>query len=142
MFIVPLMLIGLASVSCNSDDEGGSGNNSDVIVGSWKISSIVVDDTDIYPAMVLAGVCEIEDVTHFHNDHTITTDTFQENADTGDCEPGPDGSGTWSKEGNAYTVTLNGEAQTVTPEFSDNDNKFTVAQEFEGQFAMVTFSRQ
>jgi len=140
MWIVPLVLFGFASVSCNSDDEG-SGQNAEVIVGAWKITNIVVSGTDIYPLLVAQGVCEIENVTNFNNDHTLTLETFQENAD-GNCEAGSDIAGTWSKDGNVYTLTMEGESQSVTPEFSDNNNKFSVSQEFEGQFAMVTFTRQ
>ena len=139
MWILPLF-VGFASVSCNNDDEGG-GNNVDVLVGAWKISSIVVNDTDIYPLLVLQGVCELDNVTHFHNDYTLKMTTFQEDTE-GNCETGPDTTGTWSKEGSVYTITMDGESQSVTLEFTDNNNKFTVGQEFEGQFAMVTFTRQ
>ena len=140
VLIIPLLIMGFASVSCNNDDEGGE-NNVDVVVGAWKISSIVVNDTDIYPLLVMQGVCELANVTHFHNDYTLKMTNFQENAE-GNCESGTDTTGTWSKDGNVYTLTMEGESQSVTPEFTDNNNKFTVAQEFEGQFAMVTFTRQ
>lgn len=139
MFMFPLMIMGLFT-ACNDDDEGSSGNV-DVIVGSWKISSIIVNDTDIYPLLVLEGVCEIENVISFHNDYTLTNQTFQEDVE-GNCAAGPDESGTWSKQGNAYTITINGNSESATPDFSDNGNKFAVNQEFEGQMAVVTFSRQ
>ncbi len=140
MFIVPLLLISLFSLSCSNDDGGDS--NVDVIVGSWKITNIVINGTDIYPLLVAEGVCEIRNVTHFNNNFSVMMNTFQENAETGNCEPGPDSAGTWSREGNVYTINLDGSPESVTPVFSDNNNKFTVSQEFEGQLATVTFTRQ
>lgn len=140
MLILPLLVLGFTSMSCNNDDEGGS-NNVDVIVGAWKISSIVINDNDIYPLLVLQGFCELNNVTYFNNDYSLKMTTSQENTE-GNCEAGADVTGTWSKEGNVYTITMEGESQTVTPEFTNNNNKFTVAQEFEGQIAMVTFTRQ
>ncbi|SMC51220.1 lipocalin-like domain-containing protein [Moheibacter sediminis] len=141
MFVVPVLLMGLFSMSCSNDDEGGNNNNVDVIVGAWKISSIIVDDTDIYPILVFQGVCEIETVSHFYNDYSVVNKTFQENAE-GDCEAGPDDNGTWSREGNVYTITINQTPTSAELNFSDNNNKFTTEQQFEGQTARVTFSRQ
>lgn len=133
--------MGLFSMSCSDDDEGGDNNNVDVIVGAWKISSIIVDDTDIYPILVLQGVCEIESVSNFYNDYTVVNETFEENSE-GDCVAGSDDTGTWSKEGNIYTITVNEMPTSAELIFSDNNNKFSVDQEFEGQMARITFSRQ
>lgn len=141
MFIAPLLLMGLFSMSCSDDDEGGDNNNVDVIVGAWKISSIIVDDTDIYPILALQGVCEIESVSNFYNDYTVVNETFEENSE-GDCVAGTDDTGTWSKEGNIYTITVNEMPTSAELIFSDNNNKFSVNQEFEGQMARITFSRQ
>lgn len=140
MFIAPLLLMGLFSMSCSDDDEGGN-NNVDVIVGAWKISSIIVGDTDIYPALVLQGICELQNVQHFNNDYSLIVKNFEENAE-GNCAAAADTSGSWSRNGNVYTVTIDGSSESVTPVFSDNNNKFAVEQEFEGQTARVTFSRQ
>lgn len=142
MFMSSFLFVMMSFLACNNDDDNnGIGNNVDVIVGSWKISSIVVDDTDIYPILALQGICELDNVTHFHNDYSLVIKTFEENSD-GNCVSGSDDNGTWSKEGNVYTITMGSTPSTVTPEFSNNNNRFSVNQDFEGQMARVTFSRQ
>lgn len=142
MFMSSFLFVMMSFLACNNDDDNnGIGNNVDVIVGSWKISSIVVDDTDIYPILALQGICELDNVTHFHNDYSLVIKTFEENSD-GNCVAGSDDNGTWSKEGNVYTITIGSTPSTVTPEFSNNNNRFSVNQDFEGQMARVTFSRQ
>lgn len=141
MFIAPLLMIGLFTMSCSDDDNGGNNNNVDVIVGAWKISSIVVGDTDIFPLLQVQGVCEIQNVIHFHNDYSVINKNFTENSE-GNCESAPDTTGTWSKEGNVYTITVNQNTNSSQVNFFDNNNKFTAEQQFEGQIAMVTFSRQ
>lgn len=142
MFMSSFLFVMMSFLACNNDDDNnGIGNNVDVIVGSWKISSIVVDDTDIYPILALQGICELDNVTHFHNDYSLVIKTFEENSD-GNCVAGSDDNGTWSKEGNVYTITMGSTPSIVTPEFSNNNNRFSVNQDFEGQMARVTFSRQ
>src|SRR5690606_36799646 len=140
MLMLPLSVLGFTSMSCSSDDERGA-NNVDVIVGALNISSIVINVNGIYPLSVLQGYCELNNVNYFNNDYSLKMTTSQENTE-GNCQAGADVTGTWSQEGNVYTITMEGESQTVTPEFKNNNNKFTVAQQFEGQIAMVTFTRQ
>jgi len=139
LMLVPMLLLGMLSFSCSSDDD--SSNNMDVIVGEWKISDVKIDGESVYAELVLLNPCPFQNQYHFRNDFSIQINTFEENSETGNCVAGEVQNGTWSKSGNVYSVSINNETNSSTANFID-DNNFTTQTEFEGQPVELKFTKQ
>ncbi len=138
--ILPLLLIGFLSVSCNNDDDS-SDNNVDIIVGKWKISDAWVDGESVYAQLLMVAYCPLQNEYNFMNDYSLRIDTFEEGISPQNCVVGTPETGTWSKQNNVYTVTLSGETSSSTADFQNN-NTFTTQTTFEGQDVLLEFTRQ
>lgn len=139
LMLVPILLLGMFTFSCSGDDD--SSNNVDVIVGDWKISDVRIDGESVYDQLLLLNPCPFQNEYNFRNDFTIQIDAFEENADTGNCVLAEVQNGAWSKSGNVYTVSINGDTSSSTANFID-DNNFTTQTEFEGQPVELKFTKQ
>ncbi len=143
LMILPLLLIGLFSVSCKNDDDS-THDNVDVIVGKWKISDVWIDGESVYNNLLLVAYCPLQNEYNFMNDYTLRIDTFEEGGiNPENCLTGAPQNGSWSKTDNVYTVTFDdtGETSSSTANFQNNDT-FTTETSFEGQNVLLEFSRQ
>lgn len=139
LMFIPMLVLGMFTFSCSSDDD--SSNNVDVIVGDWKISDVKIDGESVYAQLILLNPCPFQNQFNFKNDFTIQITTFEENSSTGNCEAAEIQNGAWSKAGNVYTVSINGNTDSSTANFID-DNNFTTQTEFEGQPVELKFTKQ
>lgn len=140
LIILPLLLTGFLSVSCNEDDDS-SGNNVDMIVGTWKVTDAWVDGESVYDQLLLVAYCPLQNEYNFLNDYTLSIDTFEDGNEAGECVAGEVQNGTWTKTNDVYSVNLNGETSSSTANFLD-ENNFTTETTFEGQAVTLKFTRQ
>ena len=142
LMIMPLLLIGFLTVSCNNDDDS-SGNNVDLIVGKWKISDAWVDGESVYEQLLLVAYCPLQNEYNFMNDYSLRIDTFEEGITPQNCAVGVPQTGSWSVDNDVYSVTFDdsGETSSSTADFQ-NDNTFTTQTTFNGQNVLLEFTRQ
>ena len=140
--ILPILLLGILSVSCNDDDDS-SGGNDDLIVGSWKVSDAWVGGVSIYDQLLQNNFCAMQNIYKFLNDNSLQIDTFDEGITPENCVIGVPQTGSWSNNNNVYSVTFDnsGETSSSIVEFQ-NDNTFTTQTTFQGQSVLLEFSRQ
>lgn len=141
-FFIPLLILGLFSTSCNNDDDDNSGGgNVDQIVGIWKITDIWVGGQSVYAIIQMTDPCPLESKFIFNDDYSAQINTREADQNSGNCIDGEVQNGTWSKEGNTYFISAEGQSANSQVEFLDANN-FTFMYEFEGQQAKIKLSRQ
>lgn len=142
LMLMPLLLIGFLSVSCNNDDDS-SDNNVDKIVGKWKISNAWVGGESVYAQLLSVAYCPLQNEYNFMNDLTLRINTFEEGITPENCAPGVPITGSWSVNNNVYSVTFDdtGETSSSTADFQNN-NTFTTQTTFEGESVLLEFTRQ
>ena len=122
LLLIPLFLLAFGLNSCNSDDD--STNNVDVLVGSWKITDIKTGGMSVYD--ILMGMpegCFLNSKVHFYNDFTMKINPYEVVNET--CVLQPDQMGNWSRNGDTYSYTLQGETtDSVSLNFVNNNQFF------------------
>lgn len=141
--IFSIFLLSILVASCSSDD-GGDRNDVDRIVGLWKVTDVRANGISIYDYINEGETaCFLQTEVQFNNDHSILMQTYTINPVNEDlgCVELPEQEGTWSKENNVYSFTVEGETSSQELNFAD-DNHFTFTSEMEGLQYEVVFGRQ
>lgn len=140
--ILPMLLLGFLSVSCNNDDDSSSGND-DLIVGTWKVSNAWIGEESIYDQLLQTNFCAMQNLYNFMNDNSLEIDTFEEGITPENCVIGVTQTGTWTKTDDVYSVTFDESGETSSSNVTfQNDNTFTTQTIFQGQSVLLEFTRQ
>ena len=104
-----VMVLGLAA--CSGSDSNGGGEGADPAVGTWKLTSAEASGITLTmdEFAQLMGIDKYEMIIEIRADGTFTASV---DMGTGAQK----GEGTWTKDGNAYTLTSNGSPQVFTLE--------------------------
>ena len=136
-FWIPLFLLTVGLTSCSSDDDA---NGVDALVGSWKISDVKVNETSMYEFLIqLPEGCFLYSQVHFNNDHTLKLKPY-EFVNNG-CQATSEQNGTWSKSGNQYAFTMDGEESDPVVLNFQNNNQFSYSEEIDGVHYELYFTR-
>lgn len=113
--LLVLLFVGLLTISCSSNDDETFSN--DPIIGSWRLTSIIKDGTD------LATTCDKRQTATFDEEGKVSITNFSLDSN-GTCSISETRNGTWSPNGNSYSITFDGETDTETLSFSGNNLSF------------------
>lgn len=130
--------------SCNSDDDGKANNEPQfTIVGTWKVTRIFINDVEHN----VSDYCPYNGKFQFINGGTYVENPYK--LDGANCVSAEAVGGTWTKNANLYTITLNGNAtSSVLPTtFSpivdaSNINKFELNLSAGGIPTRLVFTKQ
>lgn len=142
MMLIPMLFLGFFSTSCSNDDD--SNKNIDVIVGVWKITDVSLNGVSVYEMLMdTENKCVLFTKTRFNNDHTVLVNRFQLESTTNDCVPDEDVHGSWEKNRNNYTMTLNNGEDDVdfSPNFI-NDHEFTMNFQVGSETYLMTLTKE
>lgn len=116
LLIVSSFII-ISLTACSKDDDttsggGGGGvtpstNTSKLCNKNWKITSILLDGSDLTP---LIPGCQIDDLYKFSTDGTLTYDEGPTKCDPADPQTTP---GTWSWASNETKLVIDGDTSDV-----------------------------
>ena len=107
-----LLLCALSIIfsSCSSDDDSGS---QDPIVGTWTFHQFFEDGVQ-----QSITACEMQETFTFSSNGTTFYEFYEDTQ--GACELEESINGTWSSEGNVYTLTVAGESSSEEITFEGN----------------------
>lgn len=136
------LTMGLGMVSCSSDDDGGSGPVF-TIHGTWKVTQVFINGVEH----------DVNDYCPYRGSFQfVSGGTYVENGyelDGTDCLALDPIGGTWVKNGNTYTLTLNaGAVSSVLPNSfspitnSSNINTFELSLSAGGIPTKLVFTKQ
>ena len=135
------LTLGFGMISCSSDDDAGGPEFT--IHGTWKVTKLLINgvEHDVQDYCPYRGTFQfISGGTYVENGYEL----LEEN-----CVASDPVGGTWQKQGNTYTLTLNGGAvSSVLPNsFSpiidtNNINEFELSLSAGGIPTRLTFSKQ
>lgn len=110
------ILIGSAMFSCSNDDDMQSSNLAeDQLIGTWKYTTYIENNTE-----QILEPCELEETLIFDSQGTYTGMYYETDANNS-CVLEQEGSGVWENNGdNSYTLTILGESFTEDLFFEEN----------------------
>lgn len=138
----------LVSAGCgsNSSDPEPSSNDDDKIVGTWKLTSLVVTINGKTMDVTTFDPCFLTTTLIFEADGNFST-TYATNTGNNECSEPAHNTGSWQFEGGT-TYTIEGGrfgSGTRTLTFSNNNNTFSSSETTTGEFGgkgTITFERQ
>jgi len=137
--LIPILFLGWFATSCKSDDDNSP--NVDRIVDSWEITDVKANGVSVYEFMINTPEgCFLNSKVQFFNDFTLKSIPYELN-DQGNCVAGAEISGTWSRQGDVYTYTIQGETPDSQTVNFVNNNQFYYSFTAEEITYQIYFSR-
>jgi len=137
------MTIGFGMVSCNSDDDDGVNTPQFTIHGIWKVTQIFINGVEHN----VNDYCPYKGSFQFISGGTYVENGFE--LVESNCIASDPVGGTWTKNGNTYTLTLNaGATSSVLPNSfspivdSQNINMFELNLSAGGIPTRLVFTKQ
>lgn len=107
LFLTSLVVVlSLVSVSCSSDDDGGS-LPATLTGGTWKLVSLSINGDDVTATEL--DVCDLEETYVFNEDNTFVFNSNKSEDSNGNCSGGNTVNGIWQDNTTGFIGAFEGD---------------------------------